>query len=290
MRPRVLNYHHHISVRRWHSRKWAWIGPSSVTTFLLASCGSPAGTHSFTPRGILPAPPAVSQTNTTTGTGAPTPGTGIATYLAQDGCASVQSTTPISQAPSACRAEWVAFDPDMSSIPGQDLMTNSRWPTQLAGLPSDPTAATAMFRTGTLQLWAIANGQLPLFIALQPTPRPHSDIEAALSMGAHIDVPQCMTASSMTAVHLGDQSLNWIKRSSGYLNASATAIVLTFSPCAGATAHFGDGHTTTLGQTKSTTSVVETGTVKSLVPLGSIWAVDGVATCGPPLLADVCPR
>ena len=211
-------------------------------------------------------------------------------YPAGSACASVQTTTPLSQVNSDCALLWV--DNPVSSVPGDDVMNAAPVPRQAAvsaEIPADQGAAeaTAFARWEVLTIWAQTNNLPDILQTLDGSFSAQDGVLAAMRSGGYVNaVPDCQYPSSIRVVTADPRSLSYLQ-AHGWPGPTQTAIVATFPACEGTKIGFQTGPQLVAPAAHPYSQVI-TGTAEDAGAFGTLWQVTGYANCGPPELATLC--
>ena len=205
-------------------------------------------------------------------------------------CASLQTTTLLSQVNTDCGLLWI--DNDVTSVPGADVMTQAPVPRQAylsAEIPVDQgtAEATAFMRWEVLTAWAQTNNLPDVLQTLDGSFSGQDGVLAAMRAGGYVNgVPACQYPTSIRVVTADPRSISYLQ-THGWSAATSTAIVATFPACEGTKIGFPAGPQLVAPASKPYSQVI-TGTSEDAGEFGTLWQVTGYANCGPPELAALC--
>jgi len=209
-------------------------------------------------------------------------------------CASVRTTTPITDVPQACAELWAPYQ--VTKVPPPDILEQEHVPpappvvNMTNGAVSDATAqlwADASNRDSGWFKWAEANDQPALLMYLVGPAVISSQDEQALSEGARILQPDCDLYPTRNELFVvGPEDKTYFARKQLPTDASFVFVVLYSAPCA-ETALYPDGHTESIQDFTQQITTFVPGTFRSDHVLGSLWYSDAGGHCqdpaGPPV-------
>ena len=214
-------------------------------------------------------------------------------------CASVKTTTPITDVPQACAELWAPYQ--VTEVPPADILEQEHVPlappvvNRTNGAVSDAEAqrwANASNRDSGWYKWAYAYTQPGLLLKLVgPALIPGVD-EIALGNGAEILVPDCdLYPTSYQLFRIGEDGRTYFERKRLPTDDAYTFVVTFTGPCKVRTT-YPDGHVTYRQAFAGPTVVFEPGALRSDRILGDLWFGDAGGGCddpsGPP--AEWCSR
>jgi len=209
-------------------------------------------------------------------------------------CASVHTTTPITDVPDACAELWAPYQ--VTAVPPIDILEQEHVPpapkvvNRTNGAVSDADAqrwANASNRDSGWYKWAYAADQPGVLRHLVGSALMNAGQESALAAGAAIDVPDCDLYPTSNALFPMDRSASSYFKQKGFSLADHYALIVTYrGPCT-LTITYPDGHQTTEGPFFAQPTVgFAPGQLVSDPVLGDLWYADAGGNCqdpqGPP--------
>lgn len=205
-------------------------------------------------------------------------------------CASVRTTTPITDVPEACAALWAPYQ--VTEVPPPDILAQEHVPpaptvvNKTDGAVSQAEAqrwADASNRGSGWYKWAYAFTQ-PSFLLHLVSPALINRVQDnALGEGARIDVPDCDLYPIANALYKLEADGRAYLERNGLTTNDAYLFVVTYrGPCT-LTTTYPDGHVTRDGPFfAQPTKAFAPGTLREDPVLGAIWFGDAGGNCNDP--------
>ena len=214
-----------------------------------------------------------------------------------DPCFGLQQTTPLLQAPTACRAAWQELS--VLSIPGEDITTASPIPhraqiSSSVGVTAGSAAALAFYRYEVLSTFVVVNNDIAAVVAVDgPGYQTFDRILAVMrgdgtTPGATVsDVPTCSQPTSIRVTNIDAGAVQYLT-AGGWPAPSHLAIVANFATCPGFLFQYRGQNSLRVFGNNAPATTVTTGSIRHIAPYGDIWVTDGYAVCGVPQMKSVC--
>ncbi len=208
-------------------------------------------------------------------------------------CASVKTTTPITDVPQPCAELWAPYQ--VTEVPPPDILQQEHVPAapkvvnRTNGAVSDAEAqrwADASNRDSGWYKWAYAFTQPSFLLRLVgPALIPQQD-EIALGQDAKIDLPNCDLYPTMFSLYPIDSAAKAYFAKKGLPVSDSYAFVVTYDgPCRVVTA-FPDGHRMSRSVFSRPTIAFQPGQLRQDPVLGDLWFGNAGGSCddsaGPP--------
>ncbi len=205
-------------------------------------------------------------------------------------CASVRTTTPITDVPEACAALWAPYQ--VTEVPPPDILAQEHVPpaptvvNKTNGAVSQAEAqrwADASNRGSGWYKWAYEFNEPALLLHLVgPALIPNED-EIALSQGAKIYVPDCdLYPSSYTLFKVEADGRAYFSRKGLPADDDFVFVVLYKGPCT-VTTSYPDGHVTLRDDFPHPTLGFQPGALRDDKVLGDLWFGDAGGNCDDPV-------
>jgi hypothetical protein len=236
----------------------------AVTVVAVSSCGGPAPTQEAS--------------------ASPHPSISARSSAAAGPCASVITTTPIGQVPSACAALWAPYG--VTKVPPANLTDSTPVPPSVvngtAGAVSDADAqswALAANRTGVWLRWSEANDQYSLTTRIESSHVVNATLDALMRNGTSVIDPPCDLFAQKYLLFPMTPDGSQFFSSFGEVTHDAYVLVEHYpGPCA-IVGTSPDGGTQTVAATPNLTVSISAGTLLHDPVLGILWFADGAAFC-----------